>query len=251
MTLEVRRVEHVRIAVNLFKRLTELSMRVARLSLLLAGLATVACHSSTSPTTTTTPETTTTTTFTLAISGSPTLTGLRQRSQMSAIITNADGTTQDVTNSSIWQSSDSSVAVITANGVVTTIAPGSVHVSAAYQTENQGFDINVVPETTTFTGVLQSSDGRNGTFTLVVHSATDPTSNTISSQVTGTLQIQGSTIDVTGFFESLTGAITFQGVEVPYRFDGTVSNGALTATFTGPNNVTGAIASGAETVTAG
>jgi hypothetical protein len=168
---------------------------------------------------------------------------------MSAIITNADGTTQDVTKNTIWQSSDPSVAVVTSNGVVTTVAPGATHLSAAYQTENQGFDINVAPVTTTFTGPLQSSDGRNGTFTVVVHSATDLTPNTISSEVSGSLQVQGAVITVSGFFESLTGAMTFTGNEVPYRFSGAVSNGSLNASFTAPNNVTGVVTSTQTTVT--
>src|SRR5262249_57786185 len=123
------------------------------------------------------------------------------------------------------------------------------HLSAAYQTENQGFDINVVPVTTTFTGGLQSSDGRNGTFTVVVHSATDLTPNTISSDVSGSLLIQGTVITVSGFFEALTGAITFTGNEVAYRFNGVVSNGSLNASFTAPNNVTGVINSSQTTVT--
>lgn len=223
-------------------------MRVARLSVLLS-LSAVACHSSTSPTTTTTTATTTTTVVSLAVSGSATLTGLQERSQMSAVITNSDGTTQDVTKNTIWQSSDPSVAVVTTNGVVTTVAPGSMHLSAAYQTENEGFDINVVPVTTTFTGPLQSSDGRNGTFTVVVHSATDVTPNTISSEVGGALQIQGTVVTLSGFFESLTGAITFTGNEVPYRFNGVVSNGSLAASFTAPNSVTGVITSTQTTLT--
>jgi hypothetical protein len=233
---------------DISKSFTESRMRVARPVLLLAGIVTVACHSSTTPTPTATTTTTTTTILSLAVSGSSTLTGLRARSQMSAIITNTDGTTQDVTKTSIWQASDPSVGAISADGVLTTVAPGSVHLSAAYQTINQGFDINVVPVTTIFTGTLQSSDGRNGTFTVVVHSATDVTPNSVSSQVTGTLLIQGNTITVSGFFESLTGAITFSGVEVPLRFNGVVSNGVLTANFTGPNGVTGVIASTSTTV---
>jgi hypothetical protein len=168
---------------------------------------------------------------------------------MSAIITNSDGTTQDVTKNTIWQSSDPSVAVVTSSGVVTTVASGATHLSAAYSTENQGFDINVVPVTTTFTGTVQSSDGRNGTFTVVVHSATDLTPNTISSEVSGLLQIQGTATTVSGFFESLTGALTFTGNEVPYRFNGVVSNGSLNGSFTAPNNVTGVMASTHTTVT--
>src|SRR5262245_36357878 len=194
---DVRLAEGLRQSRRIVKSLTGLRMRGARLCMVLAGLAAAACHSSTSPTTTTATTTTTTTIVDLAVSGSPTLTGLAERSQMSAVITNADGTTQDVTKNTIWQSSDPSVAVVTSNGVVTTVAPGSTHLSAAYQTENQGFNINVAPVTTTFMGPLQISDGRNGTFTVVVHSATDLTLNTISSEVSGSLQIQGSIITVT------------------------------------------------------
>lgn len=223
-------------------------MRVARLSVLLAGLCATACHSSTTPTTTAT-TTTTATPVALALSGSPVLTGLEARSQMTAIVTNSDGTTQDVTKSTIWQSSDPSVAVVTSDGVVITVAAGSTHLSAAFAPENQNFDINVVPETTIFTGPLQSSDGRNGTFSVVVHSGTDVTPNTISSNVSGSLLIQGSLITVTGFFEAMTGAITFSGNEVAYRFTGVVSSGVLNASFTVPNNVTGVIASTQTRVT--
>jgi hypothetical protein len=223
-------------------------MRVAQLGLVLAGLAATGCHSSTSPTTTTTTTATPTTTFTLAVSGSPVLTGLRERSQMVATITNADGTTQDVTKASVWLSSDTSVATVTSSGVVTTIAAGPAHLTAVYQTTTQGFDIDIAPVTTTFAGTLQSSDGRNGTFTVVVHGAVDPTPDAVSAQVAGTLRVQGSTVTVTGFFESLTGAISLTGTEVPYRFDGVVSNGALTAGFTAPDAVTGVIASTSTTV---
>jgi len=222
-------------------------MRVLRLSVLAAVLSGTACHSSTSPTTTTT-TTTTTPTFALTVSGSSILTGLKERSQMNATIVNDDGTTQDVTGTSTWLSSDTSVATITSKGVVTTITPGATHLTAVYQTTTQGFDIGVAPVTTTFAGLLQSSDNRNGTFTVIVHSAIDPTPNAVSSQVTGILQIQGATIAVSGLFESLSGAISLTGTEIPYRFDGVVANGVLTANFTAPDGVTGVIASTSTTV---
>ena len=167
---------------------------------------------------------------------------------MTAMITNEDGTTQDVTASSTWLSSDTSVATVTSQGVVTTIAAGSTHLTAVYQTTTQGFDIAIVPITTTFAGVLQSSDNRTGTFAVIVHGAVDPSPNAVSSQVTGTLRIQDDTIAVTGFFESLTGAITFSGIEASYRFNGVVTNGTLTATFTAPNEATGAITSTSTSV---
>lgn len=223
-------------------------MRVVRLGVLLAGFAATGCHSSTSPTTTPTTTTTTPATFTLAVSGSPVLTGLRERSQMTAIITNEDGTTQDVTKSSTWLSSDASVATVTPSGVVTTMSAGPTHLTAVYQTTAQGFDIEVAPVTTTFVGTLLSSDGRNGTFTVVVHGGIDPTPNTVSAPVDGTLQIPGATVAVSGFFESLTGAISLRGADIPYRFDGVVANRALTASFTAPNEVTGVIASTSTSV---
>jgi hypothetical protein len=167
---------------------------------------------------------------------------------MVVTLTNDDGTTQDVSTTSNWLSSDTSVATVTPGGVVTTISPGATHLSTFYQNASQGFDIQVVPVTTTFIGTLQSSDGRNGTFSVVVQGATDPTSNTVSSQVAGTINVQGSLIHVSGFFESLTGAITFSGAEVPYRFSGVVANGSLTASFTAPDGVTGVIASASSTV---
>lgn len=224
-------------------------MRLLRLGVLVAVLSGIACHSSTSPTTaTTTTAPTATTTYNLSVTGTSILTGLRERSQMTAIVTNDDGTTEDVTKSSTWLSSDASVAVVTSNGVVTTVAPGATHLTAVYQTTTQGFDIAVAPITTTFTGTLQSSDNRNGTFTVVVHGAIDPTPNAVSAQVTGTLRMPDDTIAVTGFFESLTGAITFSGSEAAYRFDGVITNAALTAGFTAPNEVSGVIASTSTTV---
>jgi len=218
-------------------------MRGMRYVWLLAMLSPAACHSSTSPSATTTTTTSTTPAYNLTVSGSPILTGLRQRSQMSAIIVNDDGTTQDVTKSSTWLSSNPSVATVTGSGVVTTIARGSTHLTAVYQTTSQGFDLEIAPVTTTFAGMLQSSDGRDGTFSLVVHGAIDPTSNIVSAEVSGALQIQGGSVAVSGFYESLTGAIEFSGAELSYRFSGTVSNGVLDAGFTGPDGETGVIAS--------
>jgi len=219
-------------------------MRASQGVLLVCGLMMAACHSSTTPTTTTAATSTATaTTYSLAVSGSPILSGLRERSQMSAIITNEDGTTQDVTKTSTWLSSDTTVATITSAGVVTTITPGHTHLTAVYQTTNQGFDLDVVPVTTTLTGFLRESDGLNGIFSIIVHSATDQTPNTVSAQVSGTFQIGNGTVTVSGFFESLTGAITFSGGDMPYRFDGAITNGVLNATFAGPNGITGVIAS--------
>ena len=221
-------------------------MRAARLGLLLAGLLASACDSSTTPSTTgTTSDTTTTTTphFTMALTGPSVLTGLRQRSQATAIITFDDGTTQDVTKSATWTSSSSPVAVVTPSGVITTITPGTTRIISTYQTTTDSFDLQVAPITTTFRGTVTSSDGRSGTFSIIVSGAVTPTATAVSAPVSGSVQIPGSSITVSGFFQSATGALTLSGVEAPFNFAGTVVNNVLTGSFTGLNGVTGVIVS--------
>ena len=223
-------------------------MRSARLGLLIVGLVASACNSSTTPSTTTTTTTATTTTttttnFSLALAGPSVLTGLRQRSQVAATITLDDGTTQDVTRTTTWTSSNPAIAVLTSSGVLTTIMPGTTQVIGTYQSTTDSFSLDVSPVTTTFQGTLASSDGKNGTFTIIVSGAVAPTSTPISAPVSGSVRIPGSTINLTGFFESANGALTFSGVELPYQFSGAVADGVLTATFTAPDGVTGVISS--------
>jgi uncharacterized protein YjdB len=62
-----------------------------------------------------------------SVSASPT-------SQFKATATMSDGTTQDVTSLAVWSSSNTADATVSVAGVVTAIAPGSVSVSATYQT---------------------------------------------------------------------------------------------------------------------
>ena len=53
--------------------------------------------------------------------------------QFDAKATLSDSTTQDVTSSATWQSSDATVATVSASGVVTGVAAGTVTVTATYQ----------------------------------------------------------------------------------------------------------------------
>jgi hypothetical protein len=167
---------------------------------------------------------------------------------MNALVTNADGTTQDVTHTAAWLTSDASVATITSSGVVTSIAPGTTHLTAVYQTTTQGFDLAVSPVTTTFTGPLTANNGATGTFVITVHGSTDVAPGQVSAPVSGALQIQDATITLSGFFESSTGAFTLTGAEAPYRLSGTVADRILNATFTASDDVTGSIASTSTSV---
>ena len=66
-------------------------------------------------------------------------------SQFTATAKLSDGTTQDVTGQATWQSSDSTVATVSATGAVTAIAAGTVNVIATYQTIAGSDQITVAP----------------------------------------------------------------------------------------------------------
>ena len=80
-----------------------------------------ACGSSTSPSTVSS----------VAVTGAVPAVGAQ--SQMVATATLSTGTTQDVTSSATWQSSNTAVATVTSSGLVTGVAAGAVQITATYQ----------------------------------------------------------------------------------------------------------------------
>ena len=91
----------------------------------LAGFA-AACGGSSTPTTATTVSS-------LSVTGSAPSLSAGPTSQFKATATMSDGTTQDVTSTAVWSSSNSADATVSATGIVTAVAPGSVTVTATYQ----------------------------------------------------------------------------------------------------------------------
>jgi hypothetical protein len=71
----------------------------------------------------------------LSISGTTTVTS-GQTTQLSAILNFKDASTQDVTGAASWSSSDQTIAVVSASGLLTAIAPGSVTIAASYMGRN-------------------------------------------------------------------------------------------------------------------
>jgi hypothetical protein len=207
-----------------------------------------ACNSSTTPTTTTTTTADTTapapTLASITITGEAELTGLRERSQLNATATETDDTTLDVTLLATWRSSNVGIAAVSAAGVVTTVSPGTATVTATYAGVVGSFDINVSGRSTTLQANVVGSDGDRGTLTLTVAAALSPTSASTSAQVSGAVRFQsGAVTALAGFFQAQTGAFTVSGTELPFTFTGTVVNGALSGSYTGPNSVTGTFAS--------
>lgn len=83
---------------------------------------------------------TTTTTPTAPTAATPIAVGVttaatdRTTSQLTAVASFADGTTQDVTMSSAWQSSDPAIATVSASGLVAGVNGGNVDVRATFRT---------------------------------------------------------------------------------------------------------------------
>ena len=97
------------------KKVTALSF------VLILGIIAAACGS-----TTTSP----TTVSSIAITGIAPAVGAT--AQFTAIATMSNGTTQDVTSLSAWQSSNTGAATVSSSGVVTGVAEGSTTVQATY-----------------------------------------------------------------------------------------------------------------------
>lgn len=69
----------------------------------------------------------------LVIAGNASFTALGQTSQLSAIVSFSDGTSQNVTTSASWISSNSSVVSVSSSGLATARGAGTALITAAYQ----------------------------------------------------------------------------------------------------------------------
>ena len=217
-------------------------------------LLTPACSHSTIAPSTTTSTTTTTTTLpsSVSVTGETSLTGVGQRSQFTAAATLSDASVQDVTrlSSITWVSSNRAAAVISSSGVVTTIGLGTTTLIATYQGVTGSLNLTVTIVTTTFSGVLIRSDGQRGTFTLTLQGAVRTASAPTSAPVSGSFQLPGvGAVALSGFYDSYSGVVSFSGFsEGQFRFSGTIANGVLAGTYSGPNGSSGVFSSERVTV---
>jgi uncharacterized protein YjdB len=124
--------------------------------LLVLALIASACSGSS----TTTP-TATLNNFSISLPGSGFLV-LGQASQLTATETLSSGTTQDVTTTATWQSSNSSVATVSSTGVVTAVATGATTITAAYLGGTAG-TLVVVVNGTSVVSMLIVGPGSLGT----------------------------------------------------------------------------------------
>ena len=92
----------------------------------------------------------------ITVAGSSPLVGAT--AQFTATATLSDGTTQRVTNLASWSSSDSTIANVSASGVVTGVAAGDADITATYQAIGGKARVTIVrpaPSTFTISGTLR------------------------------------------------------------------------------------------------
>ena len=90
-------------------------------------------------------------------------------SQLTAIARYADGSSQNVSEQSIWDSSDASVATVSGLGLLTTVGFGSTEVSARFQELTTAVNVTVVsPCTMTLAGSAATFNRHGGTGTVAV-----------------------------------------------------------------------------------
>jgi hypothetical protein len=80
----------------------------------------------------------------LAINGSASLTNPGQTTQLAATAALSDGTTQNVTNSVAWQSSNPEVATVSDRGLATAVGMGTAQISATYQGRAGSLSVQVL-----------------------------------------------------------------------------------------------------------
>lgn len=110
------------------------------LALALIPLWTLACGGSQQTPTAPTPPITVTA---VAVNGATSIT-LGQTSQFTVTATLSDGTTQNVSTSATWQSSNAGLVSVSTAGSVTALSPGTATITAIYQGKSSDLEVTVV-----------------------------------------------------------------------------------------------------------
>ena len=103
------------------------------------------------------------------ISGTTTFQALGVTSQLAAIARYADGSSQDVSNQSVWDSADAGVVAVSGTGLLTTVGFGAAEVSARFGELTTAAVVTVVsPCTMTLAGSATTFNRHGGTGTVDV-----------------------------------------------------------------------------------
>jgi hypothetical protein len=91
----------------------------------------------------TAPSTPTVTITSVAVTAASAFTGIGQQIQFTATATKSDGSTDNVSGSASWQSSNTSVLTVSATGVATSAAEGDARITATVQTLSGAAEVSV------------------------------------------------------------------------------------------------------------
>ena len=95
----------------------------------------------------------------LAITGTTTLSGVGQTSQLTATATFSDGSTQNVTALVTWQSSNAASATVSSSGLVTALTSGTVTITANYQGRSGTATISMLFTSSSRSSMTATIDG--------------------------------------------------------------------------------------------
>ena len=94
----------------------------------------------------------------LTVTGTLTVSGIGQTSQLTATAHYAKGTTDNVTAQSTWSSSDATIATVSAAGMVTSVGTGIASITASYHNVTGSTKVTVTrPATYILSGVVTES----------------------------------------------------------------------------------------------
>jgi hypothetical protein len=159
---------------------------------------------------------TTPTTSSIAITG--TVPAVGQTSQLDAKATLSNGTSQDVTTTATWSSSNTAVATITTGGLLKVLQVGGAQITATYQGASGQFSVNLQVASITVTGSTSMFQGQASNIPLT---ATATLSNGATQNITSQATWQSSNT-------SILNLDTAAGPGVVTNF--TYANGILTPT---------------------
>lgn len=120
-----------------------------------AAIGLAACTGSNQSATSTAPTAPTPTVAAVSIAGAPA--AAAAAFQLSANARLSDGSTQDVTRSATWASSNAGIATVTASGLVTPVSTGDVNISATYQGMSGMAHVTITSKVYTISGVVTDS----------------------------------------------------------------------------------------------
>jgi hypothetical protein len=136
----------------------------------------------------TAPTAPTTTITSVAISAASPFTGIGQQIQFTATATRSDGTTENVTASSSWQSTNTNVLSIASSGIATSVSEGDVQVKATYESVSGVSTVNISVQWVLKGRVLATADRSPVTTGVTISAAGAPS---ISYGPDGAYTLQG------------------------------------------------------------